>query len=728
MNETPLSSGGAVGDSVALVSTFDYLDSGPFCMVVLEQRGEDDYFTATKINSAFARHVSPFFKMTASNFLSLVSEKHQSSFLDAIRTAKTGNEVKGKARNIEMTTLAESNSGLPIKRHFDWTVGLGKDGKIVLFGDPCTEKDMAERAQDAELIDFFQNAPIALHWLSGDGIVLWANQTELDVLGYTAEEYIGQPIMKFCPDEEELVLEIFKQLGSGNTIADVPVRFRTKDGRIVDLLIDSNVKYDEQGKFAHTRCFIRDDTKRKIREARAQLLLEETKRSLAMLDNFMSRSLHHMRTPLHILQSSLDIVLSQMKTIEQKVIDDSDLSELVGDCDFVLTQAQTHVSKATEMIDDISDLARFDQGQQAKVSNDLILLKELGTSVFEAVEIPPKIQVALEFEGGGPSFIHSDARFLKKVLSTLVDHEATVVAPENLTRTITLKIGHNADSCVFAVISADEGMLDHAGSMMVEPDVTSSGLPPIFQRYHQELLPEDMVDLEAAGNIRDRIESRVNSHRTNSIGLGLPLSYHLVRSLGGDLRYSTTPEITKFWFSIPHNNGRLESERIVFERPNLRRSLNDFLKPEESEKEAFRCTKAKVASDGLKAMVCPSILVVEDVAVCAKLLCTILRQFNCSTKWVQNGQEAVDALRQDPDLYSLVFMDLRMPVMDGITATRIIKNELKVKTPIVALTGEGGTEIRKECMDIGFDAYCNKPMKRDHLLTVIKEHTGYAHK
>ena len=83
-------------------------------------------------------------------------------------------------------------------------------------------------ARDAELIDFFQNAPIAMHWLNGDGTVLWANQTEMNVLGYTPEEYIGQPIMNFCPDEKELVLEIFKQLGSGNAIADVPVRFRTK--------------------------------------------------------------------------------------------------------------------------------------------------------------------------------------------------------------------------------------------------------------------------------------------------------------------------------------------------------------------------------------------------------------------------------------------------------------------------------------------------------------------
>ena len=63
------------------------------------------------------------------------------------------------------------------------------------------------------------------------------------VLGYSEEEYIGQPIMKFCPDEEELVLEIFKNLGSGYSIKDVPVRFRTKSGKMVHLLIDSNIRY-----------------------------------------------------------------------------------------------------------------------------------------------------------------------------------------------------------------------------------------------------------------------------------------------------------------------------------------------------------------------------------------------------------------------------------------------------------------------------------------------------
>ena len=63
---------------------------------------------------------------------------------------------------------------------------------MTLFGDPCSDEILEQRKKDAELIDFFQNAPIAMHWLSGTGHVMWANQTELDVLGYTAEEYIGR--------------------------------------------------------------------------------------------------------------------------------------------------------------------------------------------------------------------------------------------------------------------------------------------------------------------------------------------------------------------------------------------------------------------------------------------------------------------------------------------------------------------------------------------------------
>jgi hypothetical protein len=62
-------------------------------------------------------------------------------------------------------------------------------------------------------------------------IVLWQNQTELDVLGYTAEEYIGQPIMNFCPDEQELVLDI-QDLEVVTPFAMCPYAFAPRMGEL----------------------------------------------------------------------------------------------------------------------------------------------------------------------------------------------------------------------------------------------------------------------------------------------------------------------------------------------------------------------------------------------------------------------------------------------------------------------------------------------------------------
>ena len=53
-----------------------------------------------------------------------------------------------------------------------------------------------------ELLDFLANVPIGMHWLSPTGHILWANDAELDSLGYSKEEYIGHHIKEFCPDEE----------------------------------------------------------------------------------------------------------------------------------------------------------------------------------------------------------------------------------------------------------------------------------------------------------------------------------------------------------------------------------------------------------------------------------------------------------------------------------------------------------------------------------------------
>lgn len=120
------------------------------------------------------------------------------------------------------------------------------------------------RHKKEELTDFFENASEALHWVGPDGIILWANQAELDMLGYTREEYIGQPFEKFHVDE--VVAEnIIQHLVNGQTVDEYEARLRCKDGSIKHVLISSSV-YRKNGEFIHTRCFTHDITKRKQME------------------------------------------------------------------------------------------------------------------------------------------------------------------------------------------------------------------------------------------------------------------------------------------------------------------------------------------------------------------------------------------------------------------------------------------------------------------------------
>lgn len=128
----------------------------------------------------------------------------------------------------------------------------------------------ALRRSERSLNDFFEHAPVGLHWTGPNGIVLRVNQAELDFLGYTTEEYVGHPVAEFHCDRPAIE-NILRRLVSGEEIHDYEARLRCKDGSIKHVLISSNVLW-ENGKFIHARCFTRDITERKqAEETRARL-------------------------------------------------------------------------------------------------------------------------------------------------------------------------------------------------------------------------------------------------------------------------------------------------------------------------------------------------------------------------------------------------------------------------------------------------------------------------
>jgi PAS domain S-box-containing protein len=112
-----------------------------------------------------------------------------------------------------------------------------------------------------ELEDFVENAAEGLHWVGPDGLVLWANKAELELLGYSKDEYIGHHIAEFHADRA-VIGDILARLARNETLRDYEARLRCKDGSIRHVLINSNVSW-EDGQFRHTRCFTRDNTARK---------------------------------------------------------------------------------------------------------------------------------------------------------------------------------------------------------------------------------------------------------------------------------------------------------------------------------------------------------------------------------------------------------------------------------------------------------------------------------
>jgi len=141
------------------------------------------------------------------------------------------------------------------------------EGAINCFQDITSYHAVAEELQrrNEDLEDFFNNGAVGLHIVNGEGIIVRANQAELSLLGYSADEYIGRHIAEFHADAP-VIGDILHRLSCGEKLESYPARLRAKDGSIKQVVITSNGRFNEQ-KLVNTRCFTVDVTE--LREAEA---------------------------------------------------------------------------------------------------------------------------------------------------------------------------------------------------------------------------------------------------------------------------------------------------------------------------------------------------------------------------------------------------------------------------------------------------------------------------
>jgi PAS domain S-box-containing protein len=186
-----------------------------------------------------------------------------------------------------------------------------------------------------ELSDFIENASIPLHWVDENGIIIWANQAELDVLGYSYDEYVGRPIADFHVDDA-VISDILTRLIGNETLNNYPARLKTKDDSVRHVLISSNV-YRKDGKFIHTRCFTKDITDIK----------KEQERKVA----FVAMVSHELKTPLTSLMSYIQILLRRAN----KEHNDFHIN--------ALKRAESQAKKMGVMLTDFLSQAKYEEGQ-----------------------------------------------------------------------------------------------------------------------------------------------------------------------------------------------------------------------------------------------------------------------------------------------------------------------------------------------------------------------------
>ena len=223
----------------------------------------------------------------------------------------------------------------------------------------------------------------------------------------------------------------------------------------------------------------------------------------------------------------------------------------------------------TRMVADVSDLARFDEGATLKTKFEPTNLREVGLEAIEAIQFnalrmsggDDGVSVSLDLVGGGLAVMRIDRGVLLRVLAHLLENAVREVdsggqVTLRITSSSSTKKGVDGDGHTVLVEVIDDGKGLPVGTCLDQGDDLITGGDNNKQApVHRYTLGRGKLsdDPDQILKARTKMEDELRDLKQNGVGVGLPLSYHLVRSLGGDLRYDNqwSKKGTRIWFALP---------------------------------------------------------------------------------------------------------------------------------------------------------------------------------
>lgn len=546
---------------------------------------------------------------------------------------------------------------------------------IVTFIDISDRK----RSENAlyHLAAIIESSEDAIISKSLEGIITSWNSSAEKLFGYTAMEMIGQSVRTLIPtDRLHEANYILEKIQRGEQIANYDTQRRRKDGTLIEVSVSVSPIKDLNGRIIGASKIVRDVRNRKQQEQILRQAIEAAESANFAKSMFLANMSHELRTPLSVILGFAQ-VMSHDPALTPRQQEDLNTIRRSGD----------HL---LNLINDVLDLSKIEVDHLALRETGFDLMALLKTLRIMMIERANAKQLQLEFDIAPEisQFIITDEQKLRQILLNLLSNAIKFTDQGG----VTLRVSRQ-ESCekTCPIFNA------------TPPENRSHCTPTASYRLQFEVIDTGVgIAPEEQSTIFDAFTQAESGRKSMSgTGLGLTISRKLIELMHGSISVSSIPnQGSTFTFTIP-----VCPISSVYLHVDLHRPITGLVPGQPR----YR------------------ILIVDDQSENRQVLVRLLDRLDLDIREAINGQEAIQIWQEwHPDL---IWMDIRMPGMDGYEATQQIRSMEQTSTcVIIALTAQAVRSDRVLALAAGCNDYITKPFQEETLFLKLQEHLGLKYR